>query len=63
MSNGHQPAITIFAVALVAVLVAAIATTLQHVETKQVSNGMPLGTVGLAHPHPALDRAAGQAVK
>jgi hypothetical protein len=54
--------IAIFAVAFVAVLVVAFATTLQHIDTRQVSNDVAPGTTGLARPHAPLDRAPGQPV-
>ena len=46
----------------VMVVVAAI-TTLEGVETRQASNVAQPGTIGLAKPHPPLDRAAGEAVR
>jgi hypothetical protein len=59
----RQPAITVFAIAFVVVLIAAIVTTLERVDTRQVRNDVPPGTVGLALPHPPLDKAPGQAVR
>ncbi|SDT00329.1 hypothetical protein [Bradyrhizobium canariense] len=59
----RPPAITVFAIALVVVLVAAIATTMQHVNLKQASNDDAPGTIGLAHHHAPLDIAPGQAVR
>jgi hypothetical protein len=60
--RNRQSAITIFAAAVVIVLVAAIATTLHHVDTPQVSTDVAPGTIGLARPHAPLDRAPGQPV-
>jgi hypothetical protein len=49
---------TIAAVAIVAVLIA----TIHHVDTGQTSRDLPPGTIGLAHPHPPLDRGPGEPV-
>jgi hypothetical protein len=54
--------LAIFAVAVSVAIIAAFATTIQRVDTRQASSDMPPGTIGLAHPHPPLDRAPGEAL-
>lgn len=58
MTN-HRTALIVFAVALAVVLIAATITTLENVNTRVASNETPPGTIGLARPHPPLDRAPG----
>ncbi|MCP1971783.1 hypothetical protein [Bradyrhizobium elkanii] len=58
MTN-HRAALILFAVALAAALIAATITTLENGNTRVASNETPPGTMGLARPHPPLDRAPG----
>jgi predicted secreted protein len=58
--NSHRNAVTIFAVALIVVLIVAFITTFRGVDTTRATNEAPPGTIGLAHPHPPLDRAPGE---
>ena len=60
--DSHRTALILFAVALAVAVVVASVTTLEHVNTRVVSNDVPPGTTGLARPHPPLDRAAGEAL-
>jgi hypothetical protein len=46
-----------FAVLLVAIVILAFVTTLDRVEVKTAHVDQPPGTIGLAHPHPPLQRA------
>ena len=64
--SGRQHTQTTLAVcALVAVvaIVGALAATIHHVDTGQAGRDLPPGTIGLAHPHPPLDRGPGEPVK
>jgi hypothetical protein len=47
----------IFSAVVAAVIVMAFITTINRVDTRQARNEAMPGTVGLAHPHPPLDRA------
>jgi hypothetical protein len=40
-----------------------LAATIHRVDTRPTSSDLPPGTIGLAHPHPPLDRGPGEAVK
>ena len=51
----------IFAVILAVAIVAAFVTTLEG--TGRASNVTPPGTIGLARPHPPLDRAPGESFR
>lgn len=55
--------LAIFAVIVAAVIIAAFAATIHRVDTRQTSSDLPPGTIGLAHPHPPLDKAPGEPVK
>lgn len=55
--NAHQTALVLFAIALGVVIAIATATTWARINSHEVSNRAVLGTVGLAKPHPQLDRA------
>jgi hypothetical protein len=55
--------LTIFAVIVAAAIVAAFATTIHRVDTRETSSDLPPGTIGLAHPHPPLDKSPGIPVK
>ena len=61
--NSHRTALILFAVALAVAVVVASVTTLEQVNTRQVSNDTPPGTIGLAKPHPPLDRAPGEPIQ
>jgi hypothetical protein len=52
--------LAIFAITVAIAIIAAFVTTIQRVDTRQTSSDMPPGTIGLAHPHPPLDRAPGE---
>ena len=56
----HRTALVLFALALATVIMVAALITLDRVNTHTTSNDAPPGTVGLARPHPPLDRAAGE---
>jgi hypothetical protein len=61
--NSHRTAVTVFAVALIVALIVAFVTTFRGVETPRASNEAQPGTIGLARPHPPLDRAPGEPVR
>lgn len=61
--NSHRTAVTIFAVAVIVALIAAFVTRFRGVETPRASNEAQPGTIGLARPHPPLDRAPGEPVR
>jgi hypothetical protein len=66
MSNdqrGHRTAMAIFAVLLAVAMIAAFITTIEGVDTKHANNAAQPGTIGLAKPHPPLDRAPGEPVR
>ncbi len=60
--NAHQTALVLFAVALGVVIAIASVTTLERIDTRQVSNRAMPGTIGLAKTHPQLDRAPGEPI-
>jgi hypothetical protein len=60
--NNHRTAVVLFAVAVIIAIVAAFFTTLDRIDTRTASNETPLGTTGLARPHPPMDRAPGHPV-
>jgi hypothetical protein len=53
----------IFAIVVAVAIIAALAATIHRVDTRQISSDLPPGTIGLAHPHPPLDKAPGEPVK
>jgi hypothetical protein len=55
--------LAIFAAVLAVAIIAAFATTIHRVDTRQTSSDLPPGTTGLARPHPPLDRGPGEPVK
>ena len=55
----YRTALTLFAAAAVVAFIFAAITTLNRVETRQASNEAPPGTIGLAHPHPPVDKSPG----
>jgi hypothetical protein len=61
--NSQRTALVLFAIALSVAILAAAVTTLERVNTLQVSGDAPPGTTGLARPHPPLDRAPGEPIQ
>jgi hypothetical protein len=59
-SNAHLTVMA-FAILIVAIVVLALVTTLDRVDVRTTANDRPPGTIGLAHPHPPLQRAPGEA--
>jgi hypothetical protein len=64
-SNQRRTHVTlaVFAVIVAAVIIAAFAATIDRVDTRLTSSDLPPGTIGLAHPHPPLDKGPGNPVK
>ncbi|HEY9452301.1 MAG TPA: hypothetical protein VIR82_06500 [Bradyrhizobium sp.] len=60
--NSHRTAVVLFAVAVIVAMLAALATTIERIDTRTASNESPPGTTGLAKPHPPLDRAPGKPI-
>jgi hypothetical protein len=60
--KSHRTAVVIFAVALTVAVIAVFITTFERVDTRPNNDGQP-GTIGLAKPHPPLDRAPGEPVR
>jgi hypothetical protein len=56
-------ALVVFATVVAVAIIAAFATTIHRVDTRQTSIDLPPGTTGLARPHPPLDRGPGEPVK
>jgi hypothetical protein len=61
--NSHRTAVVLFAIALAVVVIVAFITTFRDVDTRQIATNDAPGTIGLAHPHPPLDRAPGEPVR
>ncbi len=57
--NNHRNAVTIFALAVVVVVIVAFVTTFRDINTTRVSNEAQPGTIGLARSHPPIERAPG----
>jgi uncharacterized membrane protein AbrB (regulator of aidB expression) len=53
----------IFAVIIAVAIIAAFITTLEDIDTRHASNVAQPGAMGLAKPHPPLDRAPGEPVR
>jgi hypothetical protein len=53
----------IFAVILAVGIMATFITTLEGIDTRHDGNVTQPGTIGLAKPHPPLDRAPGEPVR
>jgi len=53
----------IFAGIVAIAIIAAFAATIHGLDTRQTSNDVPLGTIGLAHPHPPLDKGPQEPVR
>ena len=62
MDPNDRAALALSTIALAIAIVAASAITLARVNTPPASNDAPPGTVGLARPHPPLDRAPGEPI-
>lgn len=63
MDPNDRAALALAAVALAIAIVVASTVTLERVNTRSASNDAPPGTVGLAKPHPPLDRAPGEPIQ
>lgn len=63
MDPNDRAALALSAVALAIAIVVASTVTLERVNTRTTSNDAPPGTVGLARPHPPLDRAPGEPIQ
>lgn len=63
MDPNDRAALALSTIALAIAIVAASAITLERVNTRPSSNDVPPGTVGLARPHPPLDRAPGEPIQ
>jgi hypothetical protein len=61
--HAHAAIMAMFAVILAVAIIAAFITTLEGVDTTHSSNVTQPGTIGLAKPHPPLDRAPGEPVR
>jgi hypothetical protein len=57
--NSHRTAAELFAFALILAVIAAFVTTIDQVVTRHEAQP---GTIGLARPHPPLDRAPDEPV-
>jgi hypothetical protein len=63
MDPNDRAALALATIALAIAIIAASAITLERVNTRPASNDAPPGTVGLARPHPPLDRAPGEPIQ
>ena len=61
--RAYPIAMTIFTAVLTVVMMAAFITAIEGVDTRQASNVAQPATTGLAHPHPPLDKAPGEALR
>jgi hypothetical protein len=61
--SNQRRTLAVFAVIVVAAIIAAFAATIHRVDIRQTSSDLPPGTIGLAHPHPPLDKGPGEPVK
>jgi hypothetical protein len=61
--HARAAVMAVFAIVLSAVMIAAFITTIEDIDPRHVSNGAPPGTIGLAKPHPPLDKAPGEPVR
>jgi hypothetical protein len=61
--HARAAVMAIFAVILVVAIMAAFVTTLEGIDTRDAGNVTQPGTIGLAKPHPPLDRAPGEPVR
>jgi hypothetical protein len=64
MNDGsRRTAQALFAIGLAIAILAASVTTLERINTRQVSKDAQPGTTGLARPHPPIDRASGEPIR
>lgn len=56
----HRAAVIWFGIAVAIVIALAYVTMLNGTNVRTVAHNAPAGTVGLARPHPPLDRAPGK---
>jgi hypothetical protein len=61
--HARAAVMAIFAVILAVAIIAAFITTLEDVDTRHAGNVTQPGTIGLAKPHPPLDRAPGEPLR
>ncbi|MFZ0651151.1 hypothetical protein [Bradyrhizobium sp.] len=61
--HARAAVMVIFAIILGFAMIVAFITTIEGVDTRHVSNGAQPGTIGLAKPHPPLDKALGEPVR
>jgi hypothetical protein len=61
MMDPNRAALVLSAIALAIAIGSAIMS--ERLDTRTASNDAPPGTVGLARPHPPLDRAAGEPIQ
>jgi len=62
LGNAHLTVMA-FAILMAAIVVLAFVTTLNRIDVKTATTDHPPGTIGLARPHPPLDRGPGEPVK
>jgi len=62
MEDQNRTALVLGALALAIAIVVASTITMDRVNLRSAGNDAPPGTVGLARPHPPLDRAAGEPI-
>ena len=53
----------IFAGIVAIAIIAALAATIHGIDTRQAHDDLPPGTIGLAHPHPPLDKGPEEPVR
>ena len=63
MDPNDRATLALSTIVLAIAIVVASAITLERVNTRPASDDVPPGTVGLARPHPPLDRAPGEAIQ
>jgi hypothetical protein len=63
MEDQNRTTLVLSAIALAVAIVVASTITMERVNMPAVSNDAAPGTVGLARPHPPLDRAAGEPIQ
>jgi hypothetical protein len=61
--HARAAVMAIFAVILAVAIMAAFITTLEGIDTRHAGNVTQSGTIGVAKPHPPLDRAPGEPVR
>ena len=55
--------VEIFAGIATIAIIAALAATIHGIDTRQAHDDLPPGTIGLAHPHPPLDKGPAEPVR